>query len=87
MGKIKLLLCFVGLLFLPNMSRGQAGTTSIVGDVTDPQGRPVSRASVSVTDAASAVSREGQTDGEGHYQFLSLPPVMLLFTRKRQDSA
>jgi hypothetical protein len=52
----------------------QQGTTAVVGDVTDPQSRPVSGAKVTISDAASAVTRETQTDGAGYYQFLSLQP-------------
>ena len=52
----------------------QQGTTALVGDVTDPQDKPVTGAKVTVGDAASGVTRETKTDGTGHYQFLSLQP-------------
>jgi hypothetical protein len=52
----------------------QTSTTSLVGSVTDPQGRPVSGASVTVTDQSVGVMRQTQTDNEGFYQFLSLKP-------------
>lgn len=63
------------LLFArPSLSGAQQGTTAIIGDVSDPQGRPVSAAAVTINDAASGVSRATQTDSTGHYQFLSLQP-------------
>jgi hypothetical protein len=74
MRQVIFLLCLSGLLFVPKAAKSQTGTTSIVGDVTDPQGGPVAGAKVSIIDKASAVSRESQTDETGHYQFLSLQP-------------
>ena len=55
-------------------SFAQQGTTSIAGDVTDPQGSAIVGAKIVASDAASGVTREATTDEQGHYQFLSLPP-------------
>jgi len=53
---------------------GQGATTSIVGDVTDPQGAAIGGAKVTASDASNAVNRETKTDAVGHFQFLSLQP-------------
>jgi Carboxypeptidase regulatory-like domain len=69
-----LLLCLMMLLAFGSEARPQTGTTSIVGEVSDPQGKLVTGGKVTVTDAASGVTRETTTDALGHYQFLALPP-------------
>lgn len=53
---------------------GQGATTSIVGDVIDPQGAAIEGAKVTASDASNAVNRETKTDAVGHFQFLSLQP-------------
>ncbi|MBS1841048.1 MAG: carboxypeptidase regulatory-like domain-containing protein, partial [Acidobacteria bacterium] len=60
--------------FFPYVASAQQGTSGITGFVTDPQDRPVSGAKVTINDEASGIVRESQTDGTGHYQFLSLQP-------------
>lgn len=52
----------------------QTGTTSIIGDVTDPQGRAVGGASVTAEDSLTGNSRTTQTNEAGFYQFLALQP-------------
>src|SRR5206468_7723340 len=49
-------------------------TTSIIGDFTDPSGSAITGAKVVASDPASGVTREANTDEQGHYQFLSLQP-------------
>ena len=61
-------------LIMVGAAYGQGATTAIIGAVSDPQGRPVAEAKVSVNDAASNVNRETQTDSDGFYQFLALKP-------------
>lgn len=68
------LLSLLMLLTLGTLARPQTGTTAIVGDVTDPQGRLVTGGKVIVSDPAASVTRETTTDASGHYQFLALPP-------------
>jgi hypothetical protein len=53
---------------------GQAGTTAVFGEVTDPQGAAVVGAKVTLTNPATGISRTDDTDGTGRYQFLGLPP-------------
>jgi hypothetical protein len=62
------------LVLVPRSSRAQQGTAGIIGDVTDPQGAAVVAAKVAISDPSSGVSRETQTDAQGHFQFLSLQP-------------
>src|SRR5262249_10640817 len=62
------------ITLLPAPSFAQQGTTSIIGDVTDPQGSAINGAKVVASDPASGVTREATTDEQGHYQFLSLQP-------------
>src|SRR5215470_10033495 len=64
----------MGLTLLAPLALGQQGTTAIVGDVLDPQGGLIANAKVTASDASTAVTRETQTDGSGHFQFLSLQP-------------
>jgi hypothetical protein len=68
------LFCLILLLTLGSLARPQTGTTSIVGEVSDPQGKLINGAKVVVNDAAASVTRETTTDSAGHYQFLALPP-------------
>jgi hypothetical protein len=67
-------LCLVMLLTLGSLARPQTGTTSIIGEVTDPQGKLVAGAKVVVTSPAANLTRETTSDALGHYQFLALPP-------------
>ncbi|PYX50780.1 MAG: hypothetical protein DMG76_33835, partial [Acidobacteria bacterium] len=58
LSKLEIVLVLCGLLGGAIAAEAQSGTTAVVGDVTDPQDRPVSGAKVTVTDSASAVTRE-----------------------------
>ncbi len=49
-------------------------TGSIAGTVTDPQGRPVANATVTATGPTSIRPQSAQTDDQGRYQILGLPP-------------
>src|SRR5258708_5457051 len=51
----------------------QTDTGSVRGTVTDPQGRAVAQAQVTITNADTAFSRTVSTDGDGNYGFQSLP--------------
>jgi Carboxypeptidase regulatory-like domain len=71
---VSVCLFVLSLVLFPSSIVAQQGTTSIVGDVTDPQGATVATAKVTATDASSGVSRQTETDAAGHFQFLSLQP-------------
>src|SRR5919108_4142934 len=49
-------------------------TAQLSGTVTDPQGAVIQAATVTVRDTAKNFERTTQTNGEGRYQFLLLPP-------------
>ncbi|MEQ1763510.1 MAG: carboxypeptidase regulatory-like domain-containing protein, partial [Pyrinomonadaceae bacterium] len=51
----------------------QSNTGSITGVVTDPNGAVVPNATVTVTNQGTNEKRTVQADGEGRYEFLSLP--------------
>jgi hypothetical protein len=72
--RILLLAALLLLLFNPSIMDAQQGTAAIQGAVTDPQGKAVAAATVTINDAASGVTQTTQSDNEGFYQFLSLRP-------------
>ena len=70
-----LFLFFVLTAYTPEPLEAQQGTAALVGDVADPQGAPVKGANVTLSDPANGFTRKTQTDEQGHFQFLSLPPA------------
>ena len=73
-----LLLFAVSITF----SFAQQATTSVRGTVTDPQGRVVTNATVTLTDPARAFTRNAQTNAEGAYQIIEVPPSTYTMTAK-----
>jgi hypothetical protein len=71
---IALAFALIVLFFSNSLLLAQQSTTSIIGDVTDPQGNAIVGAKAVATDPSSGVTREALTDDQGHYQFLSLQP-------------
>ena len=71
-------LAFVLLIsfLLPATISGQTFYGSVVGAVTDPAGRLIAGAPVSLTSTGTAERRKTQTDADGNYQFLDLIPGM-----------
>src|SRR5919204_1174250 len=69
-------LCVGSLLALMTLSAHaqNIATAQLSGTVTDPQGAVVANATVTVRDTAKNFERSTQTNGEGRYQFLLLPP-------------
>src|SRR5882672_9440960 len=49
-------------------------TTSLSGTVTDPQGKVLSGATVTLTNTANGVSRDAKTSDDGTYGFSQLAP-------------
>jgi Carboxypeptidase regulatory-like domain len=68
------LLAFQALVF------AQSATTSLHGTISDAKGLVVAGASVTLSNAATGFSRSTQTDGQGVYQFLELPPASYVLT-------
>ena len=52
----------------------QTGTTSVRGEVTDPKDAIISGAKVTLTSVETGATRTANTDENGRYQFLALPP-------------
>jgi hypothetical protein len=62
------------LLMLAAQSRAQTGTSAITGTVTDSQKRPVSGATVTLTNLGTNATRSLQTSENGTYLFDLIPP-------------
>src|SRR5688572_19339122 len=62
------------LLLLPSSAFGQAGTSTVGGIVTDPQGNVVSGASVTLVNVGTNTSRTTTTNDVGKYSFEFVPP-------------
>ncbi len=74
-----LLWCFLfslgAVLSVPvvSLAQSQANTGTIEGNITDPSGRAVANASVSMVNTGTNFTRELQTDNEGRFRGLLLP--------------
>jgi hypothetical protein len=64
----------VAVFVLTAQLLGQAFYGSVVGTVTDQSGAALRGAQVTLTNTGTDERRQGQTDGEGGYQFLNLVP-------------
>src|SRR6266567_7667619 len=67
---------FLTALFLAtavSFAQSQANTGTIEGTVTDPSGRPVPGAQVTLTNTGTNFTRAMQTDEEGRFRGLLLP--------------
>jgi hypothetical protein len=60
------------LLLLPSSLYAQASAATLSGTVTDPSGKPVADAKVSVKNVASGQSYDALTDPDGHYSVSNL---------------
>jgi hypothetical protein len=63
----------VALLALLVAPLGASDGGSLLGNITDPSGRPVPDARITATETATAVKQIITTDGRGFYSFQSLP--------------
>src|ERR1700683_2442419 len=52
----------------------QTVTSSLIGTVGDPNGKPVVDAPITLTNAATSVTRSATTDKQGSYRFSDLDP-------------
>ncbi|MGA8767948.1 MAG: carboxypeptidase-like regulatory domain-containing protein, partial [Candidatus Acidiferrales bacterium] len=72
---VALLVCFAVILLGASMAQAQSGGTgAITGTLTDPQGRAVPNASVTVINAGTNQERTTTTGSDGQYKFSSLSP-------------
>jgi hypothetical protein len=72
LGKFSFLAC---LLLLAGSTQGQTGTSGIAGVVTDPQGRAVAGAKITLTNLGTNAARETVSTDSGSYIFDLLPPA------------
>src|SRR5882762_6593522 len=74
-GKGKVVIALVTfLLLLSVLSWSQTGTSTVRGTVTDPQGRVVPGAEVTLINLANSASRTNKTNGSGGYNFDLITP-------------
>jgi Carboxypeptidase regulatory-like domain len=67
-------------LAVPSFVRGQSGTTSLRGTITDKSGAAIVGANVSVANVAQALQRQTQTSNTGSFEFLALTPGSYVLT-------
>ncbi len=70
----KLLALVAVVVFLSAVAAGQTATTSLQGQVVDPQGAVIVGAKLTLTNTNTNASRSGTTGTAGDYLFASLPP-------------
>jgi len=73
--KRNLLITAVAFLFAFSVAVAQTGTSSVEGAITDPQGRPVAAAKVTLTNVATNATRSTQSSGTGAYLFDLIAPA------------
>lgn len=71
---VKLLLCGLLQLFLCHNILAQTGASTVRGTVTDPQGKAVAGATVTLTNSERNFTRTQTTNEEGVYSFPTVPP-------------
>jgi Carboxypeptidase regulatory-like domain len=64
--------CF---LAIGTLAFAQSATTSLRGTIEDPKGAVVAGATVTLSSQATGFSRSAQTNDQGIYQFLEVPPA------------
>ena len=67
-------------LFLAGAAFGQEQYGNIEGNTKDPQGAVVPNVSVTITNAATGAKRTANTDGNGYFRVLQLPPGIYTVT-------
>jgi hypothetical protein len=72
--KRNLLVSLVVILLSSTIAWAQTGTSSVVGTIIDPQGKPVPAAKVTLTNVATNAKRIMQSSGSGAYSFDLITP-------------
>jgi len=67
-------LCALLLVLQVGLAWGQAGTSTIRGVITDPQGAVIPNASVTITNLGTAATRTQETSASGGFSFDLIPP-------------
>lgn len=68
------LICLLTSLVFSLAAVAQLPSSTLNGTVTDPQGGAVANVGVTITNAATGVSRETTTDAQGYYTFVNVAP-------------
>lgn len=71
---LRLLLIVAVMISLSTLALGQTSRGTVAGTVTDPNGAVIAGAEVTLTSAATKVSRTTTTNGEGLYRFEAVDP-------------
>ena len=75
--RVKLLAVFcagLGVLFLPSLILGQSGEASILGHLHDASGGVIANATITVTNVDTGLKRAVQSDADGTFTVINLPP-------------
>ncbi len=72
--RIGILGLFCTLLFFANGAKAQSGTSTIRGEVSDPQGKAVSGAEVTIKSPDTGFTRTQTTNSAGGFSFELIPP-------------
>ena len=68
------------ILALGTFAFAQSATTSLHGTISDEKGAVVTGAKITITNPATGFSRTVNTDDQGSYQFLEVPPSTYIMT-------
>src|SRR5215207_8048321 len=72
--RVPLLISFLLCAFVIGNAQSQANTGNIEGRVTDPNGASVTNVTVNATNLATGLQKGAQTNDEGVYRIVFLPP-------------
>src|SRR5215472_4608410 len=70
----RIFLILLGIAFCPLLVCAQGQTAEVTGTVTDESGAIVANVAITITNAATGVSREAKTNASGIYDAPSLQP-------------
>src|SRR5436190_1980297 len=68
------LLSICSLLLFAGLAKAQSGTSTIRGEVSDPQGKAVAGAEVTIKSPNTGVTRTQTTNSAGGFSFELIPP-------------
>ena len=71
---LRLLTVLVIIFLTPGLAAQDASTGAIRGSVLDPEGRPISAATVAVVNASTGARHSALSDDDGHFVVELLPP-------------
>src|SRR5882762_2789566 len=74
LARMGLLVMVCSLLFLASEAKAQSGTSTIRGEVSDPQGKVISGAEVTIKSPNTGFTRTQTTNSAGGFSFELIPP-------------